>query len=102
MSEPTERHDEDEADHREAEPNAGLLALQAAAREMISAARTVLDVAEDLVDDPNAAEVVMDTFASLAAAARGAMRAPGAPQHRNDGHAGDDDGPGGVEHIPLS
>jgi hypothetical protein len=52
----------------------GLGHLQAAARELIAAARTVLDIVEDLVDDP----AVAATFVgALGAAVRTAARAAG-------------------------
>ena len=52
----------------------GLAHLQAAARELIAAARAVLDVASDLVDDPKAVTAVADTLGSLVRTAAGAGR----------------------------
>ena len=43
----------------------GLAHLQAAARELIEAARAVLDVAADLVDDPKAVTAVTDTVGRM-------------------------------------
>lgn len=43
----------------------GLEHLQAAARELIEAARAVLDVAEDLVNDPETVASVVGTVGSL-------------------------------------
>ena len=52
----------------------GLAHLQAAARELIQAARAVLDVASDLVDDPKAVTAVADTLGSLVRTAASAGR----------------------------
>ena len=43
----------------------GVTHLQAAARELIHAARAVLDVAEDLVDDPDAVAAVAGAVGAL-------------------------------------
>ncbi len=51
---------------------AGIEHLQAAATEMISAARALLDVAEDVVRDPDRLASLVETFGDLA---RGAGRA---------------------------
>ena len=62
-----------EADGRAAD---GLAHLQAAARELIQAARAMLDVAEDLVEDPKAVTAVADTVGALVrTAARAGRRA---------------------------
>ena len=61
----------------------GLQHLQAAARELILAARALLDVVEDLVDDPAALATLVGAVGSLGDIAR---RAPTPP----DGNAGDD------------
>jgi hypothetical protein len=53
---------------------AGLAHLQAAARELIEAARAVLDVASDLVEDPKAVTAVADTLGSLVRTAATAGR----------------------------
>ena len=58
----------------------GLLHLQAAARELIQAARALLDVAEDLIDDPAAIATLVSAL--------GALAAP--PRHRTTGSSGDD------------
>ena len=72
----------------------GLEHLQAAARELIRAGRSLLDAAEGLVEDPTALQGVLGTLGSLAQAAAGRLR---------DGAAGDgDEGDGGVERIPVS
>jgi hypothetical protein len=49
-------------DHAQERAREGLDHLQAAARELIAAARAALDVAEDLIDDP-------DTISSVVGAA---------------------------------
>ncbi len=56
----------------------GLEHLQAAAREMIKATRSLLDAAEELVEDPKAVQGVVGTLAMVAQAAAGRLRA-GAP-----------------------
>jgi hypothetical protein len=71
----------------------GVEHLQAAARELIQAGRSLLDAVEGLVEDPSALQSVVGTLGSLAQAAARSLR--------SDGGA-DTDGPGGVEHIPLS
>ena len=72
----------------------GLEHLQAAARELIRAGRSLLDAAEGLVDDPTALQGVLGTLGSLAQAAAGRLR--------DGGSADGDDGDGGVERIPVS
>ena len=64
--------------------------LQTAAKEMISAARAFLDIAEDLVTDPKTSDTVLKVFDSLADVA--GRRRPTA--------SGDGKDP--VEHIPVS
>jgi hypothetical protein len=61
--------------------------LQAAAREMIAAARAFLDVAEEVVEDPQAGEAILHSLGDVARRAR-----PSA-------HPDDGDGP--VEHITV-
>ena len=63
--------------------------LRAAAKEMIAAVRSFLEVAEELVDDPKAVERVLDTVGSLTDAAR--------RSGHDDGDADD-----GVEHIRVT
>lgn len=48
----------------------GLQHLQAAARELIHAARALLDVAEDLVDDPAALATLVGALSSVGDLAR--------------------------------
>ncbi|HEY8527117.1 MAG TPA: hypothetical protein VIL48_19250 [Acidimicrobiales bacterium] len=85
----------------------GLEHLQTAARELIQAARAMLDVAEDLVNDPEAVATVAATVGSLGDLVR--HRASGAPagsatdRPADDGGEGDGrdrgDGPGGDEGV---
>jgi hypothetical protein len=87
----------DGSDDRAAE---GLAHLQTAARELIAAARAILDVAEDLVDDPKTVTVVTDAVGGVVRAAAQAGRravgvAPGSPAP--DGGAE----PAGVERIRV-
>ena len=74
----------------------GIEHLQAAAREMIRATRSLLDAAEELVDDPTS---VQDLVGSIAHAAQMA-----ASRFRPSGPAagGDDDDGGHVQHIKVS
>lgn len=73
---------------------AGFEHLQRAAREMIAASRALLDVAEELVEDPKAASGVIDLLGSVAGrAGRGPSQGATEP--------GDDDDPP-VQRIPVS
>lgn len=92
--------------------NQGLDHLQAAALEMIHAARAFLDVAEDVVSDQHKVAEIVEVLGSVAdAAARAAkgepLRGPrstaGDAGTSNDGDGdGDDSSSGGVQHIPVS
>ncbi len=73
---------------------AGLDHLQRAAREMIAASRALLDVAEELIEDPKAAAGVIDLLGSVAGR-RGASKAD--PFLSEDP---DDEPP--VQRIPVS
>jgi hypothetical protein len=74
---------------------AGVEHLQAAAREVIQATRSLLDAAEELVDDPSAVQNLVGTIASVAQAAAGRLRGdPGEP--------GPDDDDGRVQRIRVS
>lgn len=69
--------------------------LQAAALELIAAARAVLDVAEDLVREPAAAATIVSAAASLGRAVlAGPKAAPTAPEPPA--------GEGRVRHIHVS
>ncbi|MCB1038191.1 MAG: hypothetical protein KDA94_01465 [Acidimicrobiales bacterium] len=88
----------------------GLDHLQRAAREVISASRALLDLAEELVEDPRTAAGVVDLLGSVATRARAAGEAAGraagraGPSGRTSaqgpGDDGDDDPP--VQRIPVS
>ena len=84
------------ADEHEDKVQEGLEHLQAAAREMIQATRSLLDAAEDLVEDPRSIQGLVGSLVSAANAATGRFRAAGA--------AGNDDGDddGRVQRIRVS
>ncbi|WP_426572557.1 hypothetical protein [Aquihabitans sp. McL0605] len=73
----------------------GLEHLQRAAHEVIAATRALLDVAEELVDDPKAAAGIADLLGSVAGRR---PRSSGTAPHRPD----DDDGEPPVQRIPVS
>jgi len=78
----------------------GLEHLQAAAREVIKATRSLLDAAEQLVDDPAAVQQAVGTLTGLAQLAASRLRSGGAGAATSD-----DDEPGDtgrVERIRLS
>lgn len=74
---------------------AGLEHLQAAAREVIQATRSLLDAAEELVDDPHAVQDLVGGIAAMAQSAASRLRSTGAPDD------GDEDG-GSVQRIKVS
>lgn len=86
-----DEHEGQPLDDRAAE---GLAHLQAAAREMIAAARVMLDVAERLAEDPKAVAAMVDTVSTVV---RGAARAAMRGGDRDP--SGDDDG--GYERIRV-
>ena len=73
---------------------AGLEHLQRAAREMIAASRALLDVAEELVEDPKAASGIIDLLGSVAG------RPARSPRRDVPEDCGDDDPP--VQRIAVS
>ena len=73
--------------------------LQAAALEMIAAARAVLDVAEDLVKEPGEATAMVATLADLAG--RLAPPTPAGPAGPEGGRKPGPAGPGGHEQGPA-
>lgn len=75
----------------------GIQHLQAAARELIHAARALLDVAEDVVDDPAAIATLVGALGALGDVARGRATAP--PD--DDGDAGAEPG-APVERITVA
>jgi hypothetical protein len=72
----------------------GLAHLQAAARELIAAARAMLDVAEELVDDPGTVSAVVDAVGT-------AVRTAAKIGREAAGASGADDAPHGVERIRV-
>jgi Mg-chelatase subunit ChlI len=73
----------------------GIQHLQAAARELIHAARALLDVAEDVIDDPAAIATLMSALGAMGDAAR--RRAAAATTATS---AADGDGEGEVGAVP--
>ncbi|MEX2294275.1 MAG: hypothetical protein WD691_10855 [Acidimicrobiales bacterium] len=86
-------------DERQDHARAGVEHLQEAAREMIRATRSLLDAAEELVDDPSAVQSVVGTIASLAQVAASRLRSEGTSPGDTPG---DDDDDGRVERIRVS
>jgi hypothetical protein len=84
-------------ERREDHARAGMEHLQAAAREVIQATRSLLDAAEELVDDPAAVQSIVGTIASVAQAAAGRLRHDTAPPSNDD-----DDDDGRVQRIRVS
>ncbi len=75
--------------------------LQAAATELIAAARAFLDLVEDVVDDPETLTSAASVFGSVARAAMTTVR-PGS-EYGSPGPDGSSDDPGdGVQHIDIS
>jgi len=88
---------------------AGIEHLQRAAREAIAASRALLDVAEDLVEEPGAVGGLLDLLGGvgglatrLGAAGRGGVSGDGVYRGsaRSSGEDDDDDPP--VQRIPVS
>jgi len=78
----------------------GLDHLQAAAIEMISAARAFLDVMEEVVTDRDSVASVVSAVGSVAQGAARAARASASPPAGEGAGDGPDDGP--VQHIRVS
>ena len=79
----------------------GVEHLQAAAREVIRAGRSLLDAAEGLIEDPSALQGIVGTLGSLAqAAAQGLRDVAGTRAGGHDDDDGDDDGR--VQRIRVS
>jgi hypothetical protein len=70
----------------------GIQHLQAVARELIHAARAVLDVAEDLIDDPAAIATLTGALGAIGDAARRRATAPAAAEDDEDDEHGGDNG----------
>jgi len=83
----------------------GVEHLQAAAKEMIAAARAFLDVVEDVVADPEKVADVVSAVGSVASsvgdAARDASRGSGRARSGSSERSGDDPDDG-VQRIPVS
>ena len=86
----------------------GIEHLQAAARELIEAARAALDVAEELVNDPESVASLAGVVASVGDMARrvsgagGWAPAGGRGSHAGNGTADRDETPARVERIPVN
>lgn len=81
---------------------AGLEHLQTAAREVIAATRSLLDAAEEVIDDPAAVQQVVHTLAGLAQVAARRLRSDEGSPSDEAGAASEDPAAGGVERIRLS
>jgi hypothetical protein len=73
------------ADHDDDKVREGIEHLQAAAREVIEATRSLLDAAEELLDDPRALQEIVTSVTSLAQAAAARLRPSGASNVGDDG-----------------
>jgi hypothetical protein len=81
----------------------GIEHLQAAARELIEAARAALDVAEELIDDPESVASLVGTLASAADVAKRVTGSGGWPRPAPDGSdASPPEGEARVQHIAVS
>ena len=80
----------------------GVDALQAAAREAISATRALLDVAEAMVNDPEMVERFGSVVRAASGAAARAARSAAAGAATRPPTDGPDDEDGGVQRIPVS
>jgi hypothetical protein len=79
----------------------GIQYLQAAARELIHAARALLDVAEDVIDDPAAIATLMSALGAMGdAARRRATTAAATAAATTATSAADGDGEGEVGAVP--
>lgn len=82
------------------EPNDGVAHLQAAAREMIAAARSFLEAAERVVENPEAVRTAVVTVGAMAKAVMQTVD-PTGTRGSGDRDA-DDQGDPPIEHITLS
>ena len=79
----------------------GIEHLQRAAREVIAASRSLLDAAEDVVEDPETLGRLTGIFGAVAEAAGAAVLRSGRRQGASGiDDEGDDDSP--VQRIPVS
>jgi len=81
------------------EPNDGVAHLQAAALEMIAAARAFLEVAEAVVQNP---EAVRTAVVTVGAMAKAVMQAVDPTSTKANGDGADDQADPPIEHITLS
>jgi hypothetical protein len=88
------------SDRRDELAREGVEHLQAAAREVIKATRSLLDAAEELVDDPAAVQHLVGSIATVAQAAAGRLRRDVAGRAPGGDDDGDDDGR--VQRIRVS
>ena len=104
MSDDTDaRPSDDEAtDGPERGAREGVDHLQAAASELIAAARSFLDVVEEVVRDKDAVASVVETLGSVAHAAGQAATKVASARDRATGGPGDDGDPPRVQHIRVS
>jgi len=95
---------DDEAVGAESGAREGVDHLQAAASELIAAARSFLDVVEEVVRDKDAVASVVDTLGSVAHAAGQAAAKVAAARDRTSGGGADggDEDPPRVQHIRVS
>ena len=88
----------------EPSPRDALEHLQRAGLELVAAARSFLDIAEDLLRDPAAASAVVQTVSAFGEVVRTAaeqrMAAAAQRTHTPEDEPGGDSG--AVEHIPVS
>lgn len=82
------------------EPNDGVAHLQAAALEMIAAARAFLEVAERVVQNPEAVRTAVVTVGAMAKAVMQTVD-PTSSKANGDGDADDQADPP-IEHITVS
>ena len=83
------------AEHADDKVQDGIEHLQTAAREVIKATRSLLDAAEELVDDPKSVQDLVGSLAHAAQMAASRLRTGAAgPDHDDDG--------GHVQHIKVS
>ena len=90
------------ADEHDEPIQASVEHLQSAAREVIAATRSLLDAAEELVDDPKAVQGLVGTLGKLATAAAGRLRSDAARARGASGDDDDGDDDGGVQRIRVS
>ena len=74
------------AEHADDKVHEGIEHLQTAAREVIKATRSLLDAAEELVDDPKSVQDIVATLTAVAQSA--ATRLRGGTGHDDDGDDG--------------